>query len=90
MLADFKEDVADELEEVAHKRAMAGSDRMLIFLLRANRPWKYRENSTITLVSPIVKEHVRETVMIIRQMLPKEQSDAVLARLNVVWQESRH
>lgn len=90
LLQDARDDVADELEEAAMRRAMGGSDRMIIFLLKANRPWKYRENATITMVSPIVKDHVRETIMIIRQMLTKEQSDAVLARLNVVWQQTHH
>lgn len=88
LLQDARDDLADELEEAAMQRAMGpnGSDRLLIFLLRANRPWKYRENATVVSVSPIVKEHVRETVQIIRAELPKADADRVLARLNSVWQ----
>lgn len=33
----------DRLEEIAMERAMAGSDRLLMFLLKAHRPEKYRE-----------------------------------------------
>jgi hypothetical protein len=85
-LQDVRDDLTDELEELAHKRAMAGSDRLLIYLLGANRPWKYRANAMVTSVSPIVKEHVRETVQIVRAELPKADADRVLARLNSVWQ----
>jgi hypothetical protein len=87
LLQNARDDLADELEEVAMQRATApkGSDRLLILLLRANRPWKYRENATVTSVSPIVKEHVRETVHIIRAELPKADADRVLARLSLVW-----
>ena len=37
------EDVVDELEEEAIKRAKHGSDALLTFLLRAKRPQVYRE-----------------------------------------------
>lgn len=35
------------LEEVAYKRAVAQSDTLLIFLLKANRPSKYRESMKV-------------------------------------------
>lgn len=35
------------LEEVAYKRAVAQSDTLLIFLLKANRPGKYRESMKV-------------------------------------------
>ncbi|HHM13191.1 MAG TPA: hypothetical protein ENJ16_06525 [Planctomycetaceae bacterium] len=38
------ESSVDELEDVARERAMAGSDLLLIFMLKAHRPEKYREN----------------------------------------------
>lgn len=44
------EDGTDLLEDVARKRAAApesGSDTLLIFLLKARRPEKYRERSDI-------------------------------------------
>jgi len=39
------EDVTDELEKEAHRRAKDGSDTLLIFLLKARRPAMYRENT---------------------------------------------
>lgn len=33
----------DELESVAHQRALTESDTLMIFLLKAHRPEKYRE-----------------------------------------------
>src|SRR5689334_17255625 len=38
---------ADGLEDEARRRAMAGSDLLLIFLLKALRPEKYRERSQV-------------------------------------------
>ena len=37
----------DALEETAHKRAHTTSDTLLIFLLKANRPEKYRETTKL-------------------------------------------
>lgn len=37
------EEATDDLEEEARKRAIKTSDTLLIFLLKANRPGKYRE-----------------------------------------------
>src|ERR1700756_5465712 len=38
---------ADGLEDEARRRAMAGSDILLMFLLKALRPEKYRERSQV-------------------------------------------
>lgn len=38
------EDGTDLLEDEAWRRAFAGSDTLLIFLLKARRPHKYRDN----------------------------------------------
>ena len=38
------EDATDTLELIARKRAAASSDLLLIFLLKAHRPEKFREN----------------------------------------------
>ena len=43
-LSDAEDDGADELEAIARDRAKAGSDVLLIFLLKGLRPWKYRDN----------------------------------------------
>ena len=37
------DEAADNLEEEARRRAMAGSDTLLIFLLKGARPDRYRE-----------------------------------------------
>lgn len=46
----------DYLEDIARKRAVAaedGSDTLLIFLLKARRPTKYRERSDINVTGAI-------------------------------------
>jgi hypothetical protein len=37
----------DLLEDVALERAVAESDLLLIFQLKARRPWKYRDNAKV-------------------------------------------
>lgn len=44
---DCREQVTEDLEREAVRRAKDGSDTLLIFLLKANRPEKYRENVKI-------------------------------------------
>lgn len=46
-LHDCREQVTDDLEREAITRAKDGSDTLLIFMLKANRPEKYRENVKI-------------------------------------------
>ena len=41
--ADVLEEATEELEQVAVRRAREGSDTLLIFLLKAHRPAKFRE-----------------------------------------------
>lgn len=45
---DAEEAGTDELERVAVKRAKESSDTLLIFLLKARRPAKYRERIDLT------------------------------------------
>jgi hypothetical protein len=45
--ADVEERSTEELETVAMRRAIDGSDTLMIFLLKARRPEKYRENVKI-------------------------------------------
>jgi hypothetical protein len=87
LVQEARDDVADELEEEASRRAKAqnGSDKLLIFLLKALRPSKYRENVKVDMVSPIVREKVRQTVSIIRTELDAPAAARVLNRLNEVW-----
>jgi hypothetical protein len=42
-------EAADSLEDEASRRAFAGSDTLLIFLLKGMRPEKYRERTEIQL-----------------------------------------
>jgi hypothetical protein len=46
-LQDAVEQGTDTLEDEAVRRALAGSDTLLMFLLRARRPEKYRENMRV-------------------------------------------
>jgi len=45
--ADAEEESTEELEREAMSRAINGSDTLMIFLLKARRPEKYRENVKI-------------------------------------------
>ena len=49
-----KEEVTDGLEQVAITRAKGGSDTLLIFLLKGNRPEKYKER-TLNEIDPSEK-----------------------------------
>jgi len=44
-----REDATDVLEAEARRRALAGSDGLLMFLLRAHRPERYRESLDVRL-----------------------------------------
>ena len=52
MLAAAEERRIQLLEAEAWRRAVGGSDTMLIFMLKAARPAVYRENHTIELTGP--------------------------------------
>lgn len=47
-MADAEQEAIDHLELEATKRALIGSDTLLIFLLKAARPQKYRERVDVT------------------------------------------
>lgn len=49
LFADAEQEGIDALEAEAHKRAIGGSDVLLIFLLKASRPSKYRERVDVTM-----------------------------------------
>lgn len=46
-VADAIQDGVSELERNAHERALSGSDLLTIFLLKAHRPEKYRDNRQV-------------------------------------------
>lgn len=85
LVKEAKDDITDELEETALKRAKDGSDGMLMFMLKTYRPDKFRERAMITMVSPIVREKVARTVHAIRAQLPKELSTPLLETISEVW-----
>lgn len=82
---DATEDVSDELVAEAVKRAKDGSDTLLMFLLRSWRPEQYRETHKIEIVSPVVKENLRQTIAIINEELESEDAERILERLDKVW-----
>ena len=47
LMASALEDAIDDLEEEARQRARDGSDVLLMFLLKAHRPEKYRERHEV-------------------------------------------
>jgi hypothetical protein len=53
--ADALEDACDALEAVATTRARESSDVLMIFLLKAHRPEKFRENVNVKLNGPAFK-----------------------------------
>ncbi|MDB4876438.1 MAG: hypothetical protein JWM41_2884 [Gemmatimonadetes bacterium] len=88
-----KEMLADDLEGVAVERAKEGSDTLLITLLKALKPEKYRDKQTITIVSPDVQGRLSrqaDAIMeVCRTHLPREQAAAVASmianRLREIW-----
>ena len=60
--AGAREDAIDGLEAEARRRALSTSDTLLMFLLRANRPAKYRDNARLEVTGaaggPIVTQQV--------------------------------
>ena len=52
MLADAAERRTQSLEREAWRRAEAGSDTLMIFMLKAARPGTYRDNVSVELTGP--------------------------------------
>jgi hypothetical protein len=73
--ADALEDACDELEVEARRRAKAGSDGLLQFLLRAHRPGTYGdrrrvEHSVEAAATPLTDEQVEEELQSLAHALP--------------------
>lgn len=81
------EDVTDELEAEAIKRAKAkdGSDTLLTFLLRARRPQLYREKQVIEVVSPDVQDRLQRQADAIMAICPPETAQQLAAALREIW-----
>lgn len=65
-----KDAVGDGLEKEAIRRAKAGSDVLLIFLLKGNRPEKYREKTQHELIGA-GGEPIRHVVEVVDQETKK-------------------
>lgn len=75
-LEQAKDMLADEIEGVAITRAKEGSDTLLLALLKALKPEKYREKQTITLVSPDVQSRLARQADVIVEVCRREIADA--------------
>jgi hypothetical protein len=84
-VVEMSEEVTDELEEEAIKRAKSGSDTLIIFLLKSKRPQQYRERQEITLVSSDVRARLVRQAAVIIETLGLEAGEALLAQLDPVW-----
>ena len=58
--ADAEQAAVDTLEAAARSRALAGSDQLLMFLLKAHRPERYRERVDLRLELRREAERVAE------------------------------
>jgi hypothetical protein len=61
-VAEALEEACDLLEEEARRRAMKCSDTLMIFLLKAHRPEKYRERFDVCSHTGVTLEVVEEIV----------------------------
>lgn len=82
------EAVTDDLEKEAIKRAKEGSDTLIIFLLKSKRPEQYRETHKIEVVSPAVRENLRQTIAILNEELDAETAGRVLELLDKIWSDA--
>ena len=92
-LVDCRATLADELEDEAIRRAKKGSDSLLMFLLRAHRPERYREKHVIEVVSPEVQTRLAQQADalqgVVEAELDRDTARLVLSklanRLREVW-----
>lgn len=59
------------------------SDTLLIFLLKGARPEKYRDRGDISL--DVVRDRLRQTLALIRELLPSDEAERLIARLDPIW-----
>jgi hypothetical protein len=76
-----RQDLADDLEAEAFKRAREGSDTLLVFLLRAHRPERYRDRHVIEVVSPDVVSRLEQQASAILEACNQVLDDRQLANL---------
>jgi hypothetical protein len=76
-----RQELADDLEAEAFKRAREGSDTLLVFLLRAHRPERYRDRHVIEVVSPDVVSRLEQQASAILEACNQVLEDRQLAGL---------
>jgi hypothetical protein len=80
---DLEEHAIEVLEAEAYRRAIDGSDRLMMFLLKARRPDVYRERMDVRHGDdPEMWQHVRRRVDVeerVRRMTREEQEQYLLA-----------
>jgi hypothetical protein len=79
------DDVADDLEAEAIKRAKAGSDTLIIFLLKSKRPMQFRDRLQIETVSPDVQSRLARQADAILELCPPEIAAPLANRLREIW-----
>lgn len=79
--ADVEEASTEELERVAVRRACEGSDVLLIFLLKARRPEKYRDNVHVQHSGHVDHDLKRMTAQELEQLA--DSLDAKRSRIRV-------
>lgn len=82
---EVSEEVTDELEAEAVKRAKDGSDTLLIFLLKSKRRAEYGDRQTIAVVSPDVKARLARQIQVITATLDPATATSLLNQLDEVW-----
>lgn len=88
LVAEADEDVTDELEEEAHKRAKESSDTLLIFLLKAKRRSLYGDKQTITVVSTKVQEGMMAVRDAVLRFVPPDQQEAAGQAMADAWRQA--
>ena len=78
------EDVTDELELEAIKRAKDSSDTLIIFLLKSRRPGQYRERREVSIVSTDVTDRLKRQVEVIGSRM-EWQSEELLSIIGPIW-----
>lgn len=90
LVAEADEDVTDELEEEAHKRAKDSSDTLLIFLLKAKRRAIYGDKQTIVIeeTHPRVMAAILAARDAVMRFIPPDQQEAAGQAMAEAWKEA--
>jgi hypothetical protein len=84
MVAEAQEHVTDSLEELATTRARAGSDTLLIFLLKARRRSVYADKDVVTTLHAEVQLRLQQQAQLIAQQETWD-AEELLQRLDLIW-----